>query len=313
MNLQKDNVESVFRFLKTEDFDKIFKFNENKLDEEHKINVTTYYLKLQEYKNTKVENFNFIEKHYPNELLTKNIIYSSIILGNMEVLIYSFNNNLITHEYANYCYMNNITTTEIFFIEDDKPLNVNTCLIASRYGQLECLKYLNEQGCPLDSYSILLAIKYDHLNCLKYLCENRCPLHPKTYFVATRYGRLNCLKYLVDFHSKFHLGHSLLHHTYCAIATKKGFVDILEYLHQKDCGFSQDLSLLAAKYGKLNTLKYTHDNGCIWNEDIVNEIVKRGHYHCLDYVMKNNNCWKKEKLLKLSKDKRITQYILNLK
>ena len=44
------------------------------------------------------------------------------------------------------------------------------CNNAAKYGHLEVLKYLHENGCPCTE-----AARNGKLNCLKYLHENGCP------------------------------------------------------------------------------------------------------------------------------------------
>src|SRR5438105_4179141 len=51
----------------------------------------------------------------------------------------------------------------------------NTCATAALYGQLDCLKYLHENGCPWDSFTCYHAAGNGHLDCLKYAHENGCP------------------------------------------------------------------------------------------------------------------------------------------
>jgi len=46
-----------------------------------------------------------------------------------------------------------------------------TCVNASVGGNLECLKYLHENGCPWDEHSCRTASMSGHLECLKYLHE----------------------------------------------------------------------------------------------------------------------------------------------
>jgi len=69
------------------------------------------------------------------------------------------------------------------------------CRCATRYGQLECLKYLHENGCPWDELTCEYGAQYGQLECLKYLHENKCPWDEWTCETAAQYGQLECLKY----------------------------------------------------------------------------------------------------------------------
>jgi hypothetical protein len=44
-------------------------------------------------------------------------------------------------------------------------------------GQIECLKYLHENGCQWDKWTCCFASKRGHLECLKYAHENGCPIN----------------------------------------------------------------------------------------------------------------------------------------
>ena len=67
-------------------------------------------------------------------------------------------------------------------------------IIASRYGQLNCLKFFHEKGYPCDEICSTSA-EYGNLECLKYAHENKCPWNEHTIAVAVKNGNLECLKY----------------------------------------------------------------------------------------------------------------------
>jgi len=54
-------------------------------------------------------------------------------------------------------------------------LNGKCCQYASKYGHLEVLKYLHENGCPWNENCCEFASERGHLECLKYLHESECP------------------------------------------------------------------------------------------------------------------------------------------
>ncbi len=49
----------------------------------------------------------------------------------------------------------------------------NSCACAASNGQLECLKYLHENGCPWGVWTC--QARYSNLECLNYARENGCP------------------------------------------------------------------------------------------------------------------------------------------
>jgi hypothetical protein len=76
------------------------------------------------------------------------------------------------------------------------PFNTNTfdgaCLSASEYGKVDCLQYLHEIGCP---WNEMVCEYADNLECLRYLHENGCPWDEGTILMAILSGRLDCLQY----------------------------------------------------------------------------------------------------------------------
>ena len=90
--------------------------------------------------------------------------------------------------------MEHISPPDIYelIIDDDKFLSIkwmiSNCLVtkrlianwtsivraAARYGNLNCLIYLHEQGCLWNSWTCVAAARGGHLVCLIYLHENGC-------------------------------------------------------------------------------------------------------------------------------------------
>ena len=51
---------------------------------------------------------------------------------------------------------------------------VSVC-IAAKFGHLDILKYLHENGAPWNSWTCFYARENNHLECLNYAKENGCP------------------------------------------------------------------------------------------------------------------------------------------
>jgi len=82
--------------------------------------------------------------------------------------------------------------------EMDVFWNGKYCEYASRNnGDLECLKYLHENGCPLNENCCENASFYGQLECLKYLHENGYPLNENCRLYASQNGHLEVLNYLL--------------------------------------------------------------------------------------------------------------------
>jgi len=60
-------------------------------------------------------------------------------------------------------------------------LNERCCIYAIANGQLECLKYLHENGCPWNEKCCENASENGYLELLKYLHDNGCPSHGRIF------------------------------------------------------------------------------------------------------------------------------------
>jgi hypothetical protein len=65
-------------------------------------------------------------------------------------------------------------------------------------NQVECLKFLVENGCPWNEWACYWAAYYNFLDCLKYLHESGCHWNEETCFTAFDHNNKECLKYLID-------------------------------------------------------------------------------------------------------------------
>lgn len=82
------------------------------------------------------------------------------------------------------------------------PWGSSTCRYAAQRGSLECLKYLHEHGCGWNDACCSFAARKGNLECLKYLHENGCAIDVswtcRMAARAARKGDPGCLKYLRD-------------------------------------------------------------------------------------------------------------------
>lgn len=101
-------------------------------------------------------------------------------------------------------------------------------------GNVECLKYLHDNGCPWNESSCIAAASegnLGNLENLKYFHENGCPWNEQTSKAAVRIGDINCLK----------------------------------YLHENGCLWNLQTMRVAVEKGKIESVKYMHENGCEWD------------------------------------------------
>jgi hypothetical protein len=77
------------------------------------------------------------------------------------------------------------------------PYNICASRVASRNGHLECLKFIatHFQHDRFDEDCMYLASQKNQIDCMKYLHENGCPWHEETYRVAIENNSTECAQY----------------------------------------------------------------------------------------------------------------------
>ena len=177
--------------------------------------------------------------------------------------------------------------------ENGCPWDADATRMAAAHGHLECFKYLHENGCPWENETLLeaqnLAAEHGYLECLKYIHENGCPLNWQAAKSAATFGHLECLKYLHENGcdkewSSFTYG----------FTQRANNFECLKYLHNNRCPWDERVTEDAAFIGKLECLKYLHENGCPWNERATRQAAGNGHLECLKYLHKNGCPWNED-------------------
>jgi len=79
-----------------------------------------------------------------------------------------------------------------------KPWNTFASYHAARNNNIQCLKYLHENGCEWDISVCSGAAEKGALECLKYATENGCDWNIYTCRKAYMYGSIDCLQYLLN-------------------------------------------------------------------------------------------------------------------
>jgi hypothetical protein len=164
--------------------------------------------------------------------------------------------------------------------------NNKLCSYMARYGHINRLIYLHENGCSLDGEDIdYFAAENGHLDCLKYVHENGCEW---SFFceIAARNGHLDCLKYAHENGCPWARDDSSI---VCRSATHGGHLDCLRYVHQAGCR-QENACSYAAEYGHLDCLKYAYENvDDLWRINCSLKAAQYGHIDCLKYVHKNGS------------------------
>lgn len=147
-------------------------------------------------------------------------------------------------------------------LDDDivEALEREMCETAAEYNQLECLKYLHENGYEWDYSTPSSAATEGSLECLRYALENGCPWDIYT----------------------------------CIEASSNMTSDCLQYARERGCSWNSLVMRCAASYGSLACIQYAHNNGCPWNKYSCRDAAHAGNLECLKYLAENGSPYDRE-------------------
>jgi hypothetical protein len=172
-----------------------------------------------------------------------------------------------------------------FMFENGCDIGLVSVVTATRFGQVECLKYLHDVGifdmylktCCLDMRGELdyLAAGNGQIECLKLLREYGYIFSDMTCFEANINGHLKCLEFLHD------IGYNFSSRV-CADAAMSGCLECLKYLREIGCPWDERTCFLSAKNEQIDCLKYAVANGCPIN---IEECIENTFGECLKYLV----------------------------
>ena len=159
---------------------------------------------------------------------------------------------------------------------------------AAQGGNVECLRYLNEQvpGCSMSELVTAAAAAKGSLECLIYAHTQGIPIHSLSCIEAASKGHVECLVYAHE-HGPAEGWNSRV----CTAAASNGKIECLVYAHEHGCPWDEDTCCWAARYGYLECLKYAHDHGCPWNVETCQAAAVLGHLECLKYAHEHGCPW----------------------
>lgn len=175
-------------------------------------------------------------------------------------------------------------------------------------GNIDCVKYLKQQGCALNYHDLETAIKCGNLEILKfvhttgafdlrkwrlsdvctleilmYLCENGTSLENACHYPAG----VGDLKSVMYAHSH---GGILDAHT-VEDAAAGGYIDILKYAIENGASLTKHACVCAAAHQHLDCLKFLHEHGCEWTAAVCSEAAGRGNLEMLKYAHTHECEW----------------------
>ena len=181
-----------------------------------------------------------------------------------------------------------------FFPEDD----LTSMLMAARYGHLQIVKYLHENGVDINSKNnknesaLFLASFNGHFQVVKYLHEKGADVNQRSSDIKTnitplaisaRHGHLNVVEYLVQNGAEIDAGMDSMN-----MRTHVAYEDNFTALHE------------AARSNQLHVVKFLHENGADIDMKSKNRLISTtyfrspvrvaaefGHFSIVNYLVKN--------------------------
>ena len=178
---------------------------------------------------------------------------------------------------TNAAFYGNLDLLKKYHEEKGLPLDDNTCYVAVKNGNLECLKYCYENGCSLNQIILDVAIINGHFECMKYIIENKYPVDQESIILATEYGQLKCLIYL------HHNGYGELSETLLEIAITNDHFSIVKYLIKHYCPFNEyNFYRLSLKYNTYKSFKFINN---ILNNEVNKQINNEIYDEKLPFIL----------------------------
>jgi len=172
-----------------------------------------------------------------------------------------------------------------YFIEDDMFLSIPNDVIswASRYGNLEFVKYFVEKGYKILNNAISWASLGGHLEVIKYLIEKGGKIGIDSIKNASLGGHLEVIKYLIGKGGKI---------TDDAItyASKNGHLEVIKYLIGKGGKITIDAIKYAIYNDNLSIVQYFIENGFnvnYNNDEILIYCARWDRKDILDFLIEN--------------------------
>ena len=148
------------------------------------------------------------------------------------------------------------------------------------------------------------AINYNSVYFTKFLIEQYKFKLKSNNFYNIKITSFKFLKFLNDKNLKSKIKKEIFNSV-----AKGGKLDLVEFCHDNKYPWNEDICSAAAYSGHLDCLLYAHENGCPWNETTCQQ---NGHLKCLKYAIDNGCEYNLKKLKKLSKSKKIKNYLNTL-
>lgn len=218
------------------------------------------------------------------ELFTRgeDLFSSMAAIGDVETLK-TLDRNFYNNKAARFAALYGQLDVLKWFDEQEFDFDSEVACIAAFRGNLEMLKFLFDKGhchdyAKIDKY----AAKGGHLNTLEFLPQKTAKTIEKCALETIAEGHLKLLK-SDFFKEKLNRGDCNFINT----ASRFGRLEIIEYLHKKRFSWNTTACLEAGAQGHLDCLTYLHEHGCPWNSLAMQRTAQRHKLECLIYLFDN--------------------------
>jgi hypothetical protein len=131
----------------------------------------------------------------------------------------------------------------------------NAIIKAIEPNNLECLKYLYENGCPYEESIITIACVNQSSDCLNYLLNKGHVVSKKDINYIILFNNIECLECILE-NNSYQLEDSFYH-----LAISKGYIECIKLLHKYNCPWNPQHYQLAISQWRIDIIEYldTHD------------------------------------------------------
>ena len=221
-----------------------------------------------------------------SDLYSENVLPRAISSGNIDCLKFLIENGWPkSNILINFAIEESELTSEVK-LEIVKYLHSvgcefnNSCVIAAKYGLIDCLKFAHTNGCELTYPTLLEACEFGSVECLNYAHENGFELYNRVIRTSIINNNLNCLEYC-------HKHGLKLQDKYCNLAAENGSFDCLKYCHENGCKINDDVINRAMEIGHFECVKYAHMNGANLPSRLPNLVFMRRNNDIIKYYNEN--------------------------
>jgi len=167
------------------------------------------------------------------------------------------------------------------------PLDIDQFYIEAATGNLENMKWLNENGVPFDKWVFYFSALQGTLDNMEWLLVKNCPFDENTFRGAAENGNIENLKFLLDVGCPWNA-------TTFSAAARYGCLDNLKWLRRNRCPWNTDTFKAAAEKGILCNLQWLKDNRCPWDTNTFTAAALQGSLENMKWLRSNGCPWNEE-------------------